>query len=74
MVDRVNAVVMRTTTRARPESALVTSYVIIPLTIHRINFDAFPENGTELPYSLGLSNSGATRSSHENKRELIPLA
>ena len=32
----------------------------------------FPKNGTDYLTPLSLSNSGATRSSHENKRELHP--
>ena len=32
----------------------------------------FPKNGTDYFTPLSLSNSGATRSSHENKRELHP--
>lgn len=32
----------------------------------------FPKNGTDYLTPLGLSNSGATQSSHENKRELHP--
>lgn len=32
----------------------------------------FPKNGTDYLTPLDLSNSGATRSSHENKRELHP--
>ena len=54
VVDRVNAVGdAHHHAGPRPESALVTSYVIIPLTIHRINFDAFPEKRYRLPYSFG---------------------
>lgn len=32
----------------------------------------FPKNGTDYLTPLGLSNSRATRSSHENKQELHP--